>query len=38
MGAKFGLEGFDPAGNTAVYDDALAYILAWAGDGNGCAE
>jgi hypothetical protein len=38
MGAKFELTGFDPAGNTALYDDALAYILAWAGDGTGCAE
>jgi len=38
MGAKFQLEGFDRAGNPAVYDDAVAYILAWAGDGTGCAD
>jgi len=38
MGAKFQLEGFDPAGNAAVYDDAVAYILAWTGDGKGCED
>lgn len=38
MGAKFELEGFDRAGNAAVYDDAVAYILAWAGDGTGCPK
>lgn len=38
MGAQFQLEGFDPTGNAAIYDDAVAYILAWSGDGTGCPE
>jgi hypothetical protein len=38
MGAKFQLEGIDPNGNPALYDDAVAYILDWSSGGKGCAR
>jgi hypothetical protein len=36
MGGPTEIHGFDPNGGPAVYEDAMAYVMAFSGNGKGC--